>query len=84
MIEITVDKGQTGLALVVASRWECRKRRQRKTPTAPRGRPAVAAYLMDQMARLIQDVGRRIESGDYRVTLADLETAASLHDAPAL
>ena len=57
---------------------------------APRGRLAVAAYLMDQVAMVAQNVGRGIEIGDYRVTLADLERiaqlrfAASLHEAAAL
>ncbi|MGY3033179.1 DNA/RNA endonuclease G (NUC1) [Bradyrhizobium sp. USDA 4354] len=57
---------------------------------APRDGLAVAAYLMDQVAMVAQNVGRRIEIGDYRVTLADLERiaqlrfAASLHQAAAL
>jgi len=57
---------------------------------APRGKYAVAAYLMDQATMLAQGVRRKIGLANYRVTLADLEKAAqlrfpkSLHEAVAL
>ncbi len=54
---------------------------------AGRGKLAVAAYLMDQVAMLAQDVGRKIDLKTYRISLADLEQTAhlrfqgSLHEA---
>jgi len=57
---------------------------------APRGKLALAACLMNQFAMLESGVGKRIDIGDYRVTLKHLEEVAglrfdaSLHGAAAL
>jgi DNA/RNA endonuclease G (NUC1) len=57
---------------------------------AGRGKLAVASYLMDQVAMLAENVGRKIDLEKYRIPLADLEKAAhlrfqkSLHDAKVL
>ena len=57
---------------------------------ARRGRLAVAAYLMDQVAMVAQGIRPEIKIADYRVTLGDLEKVAqlrfatSLHEATAL
>ena len=53
------------------------------------GKLAVAAYLMDQVSMVNQEVrwksGRlEIDLADYRITLPDLEKAARLRFAPAL
>jgi DNA/RNA endonuclease G (NUC1) len=84
MIQIFSARSARSLCRVPRAYWKV------AVVAAPRGRLAVAAYLMDQVAMVAQDIGRKIEIADYRVTLADLEKvaqlrfAASLHEAAAL